>query len=72
MGDHDDLPAISVEDGYHYWSKTWDDDDNDVLAIQQGIAQQVHCGPIDARLHRGFRQLQSLRDLSIAQLVDVT
>lgn len=31
----------NVHDGYHYWSKTWDNDGNDVFAIQQGIAQQV-------------------------------
>jgi TolB-like protein/DNA-binding winged helix-turn-helix (wHTH) protein/tetratricopeptide (TPR) repeat protein len=31
----------SVKDGYHYWSRTWDDEGNDVFAIQQRIAQQV-------------------------------
>jgi len=31
----------NVEDGYHYWSRTWDNEGNDVFAIQQGIAQQV-------------------------------
>jgi adenylate cyclase len=31
----------NVQDGYHYWSKTWDNEGQDVFAIQQGIAQQV-------------------------------
>jgi len=31
----------SVHDGYHYWSRTWDNEGTDVFAIQQGIAQQV-------------------------------
>ena len=31
----------NTRDGYHYWSKTWNDEGNDVFAIQQGIAQQV-------------------------------
>jgi TolB-like protein/DNA-binding winged helix-turn-helix (wHTH) protein/tetratricopeptide (TPR) repeat protein len=31
----------NVQNGYHYWSKTWDDEGTDVFAIQQGIAQQV-------------------------------
>ena len=31
----------SVQDGYHYWSKTWDTERNEVFAIQQAIARQV-------------------------------
>ena len=31
----------NVRDGYHYWSKAWDSQSDDVFAIQQGIAQQV-------------------------------
>jgi len=31
----------NVHDGYHYWSRTWDNDGEDLFAIQQAIAQQV-------------------------------
>jgi TolB-like protein/DNA-binding winged helix-turn-helix (wHTH) protein len=31
----------NVQDGYHYWSKTFDDEGNNIFAIQQGIARQV-------------------------------